>query len=264
MTAVTLAPADRVRVDAVALGAGVGAWFTGRPGPGTTAPAPTVGVAGSLSHRRPHQPARLAADRAAAAAQMDLDAEDLHLMQQVHGAAVGIVESGTSRGSEIREVDALVTREQGRALTVLVADCVPLLLASVHGPVAAVHAGRRGVELGIVQAALDVLQELGAAASSVSAAIGPAIGGCCYEVPEEMRDELGQAHPEAVGETAWGTPSLDLPAAVAALLRKAGVPQVLRAGGCTRCDGSDRWFSHRRDPSTGRQAGVVVRRPAPQ
>lgn len=263
MTAATLAPADRVRVDAVELGPGIGAWFTGRPDPGTV-PAPAIGVAGSLSHRRPHRPGRLAADRAAAAAQMELDVEDLHLMQQVHGADVGIVGAGTTRGSEIRQVDALVTREPGRALAVLVADCVPVLLASADGPVAAVHAGRRGVELGVVQAALAALEDLDAGVTSLTVAIGPAIGGCCYEVPERMRDEIGQAHPVAVGETTWGTPSLDLPAAVAELLRRAGVVRVLRAGGCTRCDGAGRWFSHRADPGTGRQAGVVVRRPAPQ
>lgn len=252
-------PEELVRVDAVDLGPEVGAWFTGRPAPGGL-PEPAVGVAGNLSHRRPHQPARLAADRAAAAAQMDLAVGDLHLMQQVHGADVGIVDEGTPRGAEIRGVDALVTSLRGRALVVLVADCVPVLVASDRGPVAAVHAGRRGVELGVVPAALDTLAELGAPPESLSVAIGPAIGGCCYEVPAEMREAVAADHPAAATETSWGTPALDLPAAVASLFEAAGVARVTRVEGCTRCDPGGRWFSHRADAGTGRQAGVVVRR----
>lgn len=262
MTATTPAEA-RVRVDAVRLADGVGAWFTGRAPRGTDPrPRPAVGVAGNLSHRRPHQPSWLAADRAAAADEMGIEPEDLHLMQQVHGRDVGVVVASTPRGAELRGVDALVTREPGRALVVQVADCVPVLLASRTGPVGAVHAGRRGVELGIVPAALDALDELGAPVDSVDAVIGPAIGGCCYEVPEEMQAEIVAAHPEARARTTWDSPSLDLPAAVAALLEAAGVRRVQRAGGCTRCDPEARWFSHRRDPATGRQAGVVVRRTA--
>lgn len=92
----------------------------------------------------------------------------------------------------------------------------------------------------------------------VEARIGPAIGGCCYEVPAELADEVAAAHPAARATTTWGTPALDLPAAVAAQLHEAGVERVERAGVCTRC-GGEGWFSHRRDPGAGRQAGVVVR-----
>lgn len=252
-------PAARVRVDAVDLGEGADGWFTGRAEPGRV-PDPAVGVAGNLSHRRPHEPARLAADREAAATLMSLGPDDLHLMQQVHGADVGIVDATTPRGAEIREVDALVTAGPGRALVVLVADCVPVLLASDRGPVAAAHAGRRGVELGVVPATLAALEDVGAPPHTLTAAIGPAIGGCCYEVPGEMREAIGAGHPAAVAETTWGTPSLDLPRAVERTLADAGVERIARAGGCTRCDPARRWFSHRADPATGRQAGVVVRR----
>lgn len=260
MTDPTTHAAARVRVDPVELADGVGAWFTGRP----AAPAaqPPVGVAGNLSHRRPHQPSWLAADRAAAAAQMGLDPEDLHLMQQVHGREVAVVDAGTVPGAELRGVDALVTREPGRALVVQVADCVPVLLASSTGAVAAVHAGRRGVELGILPATLAALEALDAPPTTLAAAIGPAIGGCCYEVPADLQDAVAQEHPAARSRTTWDTPSLDLPAAVADLLRGAGVTDVLGAGGCTRCDPAGRWFSHRADPGTGRQAGVIVRRAA--
>jgi YfiH family protein len=246
----------RVPVHAVDLLDGVGAWFTGR-GPGED----PVGAPGNLAHRRPHLPALLAADRAAACDAMGLDVGDLHTMHQVHGAAVGVVDGTTPRGAELRGVDALVTAQPGRALAVQVADCVPVLLASDRGPVGVAHAGRRGVEEDVVVAALAALEGLGAPAGSVHAVVGPAIGGCCYEVPVEMRDAVAASHPVAAGTTTWGTPSLDLPAAVQTRLRDLGVATVRRLAACTRCDDEHRWFSHRADPTTGRQVGVVVRRP---
>ncbi len=247
-----------VPVHPVALANGVGAWFSGRPTP--AAPL-AVGQPGNLSHRRPHQPSQLAADRREACTRMGLAVTDLHWMRQVHGNAVGVVTDETPAGAELRGVDVLVTDRPGRALVVQVADCVPLLLGTADGVVAAAHAGRRGVAAGVVDTALDAMAGLGADPQDVHAVIGPAIGGCCYEVPADLRDDVGQAHPAAVATTTWGTPSLDLPAAVAATLRAAGVAGVERAGGCTRCDTEHDWFSHRADPDAGRQLGVVVSRP---
>lgn len=179
-------------------------------------------------------------------------------MRQVHGASVAVVGADTPPGQELRDVDALVTAEPGRALVVQTADCVPLLLA---GPstVAAVHAGRVGFALGVVDATLRELARLGDPPEQLRAAVGPAIGGCCYEVPAEMRDEVASTAPEVAAETSWGTPALDLPAGVVAALRVAGVPTIERIGGCTRCDPGERWFSHRGDPATGRQFGLIVR-----
>lgn len=241
-------------VVAVDLGPRARGWFTGRD---RQAAPPPVGAAGNLSHRRPHLPGRLAADRRRAFAAMGLDAHQLVWMHQVHGREVALVDESTPPGAELAGVDALVTRTPGRALAVQVADCVPVLLAS-DDVVAAVHAGRRGVELRVVEATLAAMAELGAPVGSIRAAIGPAIGGCCYEVPSELREDLADIHPVASGTTTWGTPSLDLPAAVEALLRDRGVAELHRVGGCTRCDADGRWFSHRADPDTGRQVGVVV------
>lgn len=226
---------------------GVGAWFTTRS-------------AGNLSHRRPHLPARLARDRAAVMAAMGLAGTHLHLMQQVHGAEVAEVTAETIVGAELRGVDALVTATPGRALAVQVADCVPLLLASSAGPVAAVHVGRRGLVAGVVAATLDALRRRSAPAGTLHAVLGPAIGGCCYEVPAALRDEVAADVPQVAATTTWGTPSLDLPAAVRAQLATAGA-EVAAASPCTRCSGGD-WFSHRRDGRAGRQLGIVVRWPA--
>lgn len=242
-------------VEEVALDHGAVAWFTGRDDVGRI----PVGRPGNLAHGRPHQPGVLARDRAAACARMDLDPDDLHLMLQVHGAAVGEVTAATTPGAELEGVDVLVTREPGRALAVQVADCVPLLLAA-PGAVAAAHAGRRGLRAGVVPAAVEALRRLAGGDGPLVAVLGPAIGGCCYEVPEALRAEVSAGHPATAATTTWGTPALDLPAGVAAALRASGVTDVHRHGGCTHCDPARRWFSHRRDRDSGRQLGVVVRR----
>lgn len=183
-------------------------------------------------------------------------------MEQVHGGAVAVVGSADAgRGmldhdQAVSGVDGLVTFETDIALMVMVADCVPLLLVDPGHGVAAVHAGRRGTAAGITGTAVNVLT---AVPERVHAVIGPAIGGCCYEVPPAMVDAVASDHPDARSTTTWGTPSLDLPAAIAAQLHVAGVTDVRRMDVCTRC-ASPRWFSHRADPRRGRQAAVVVRR----
>lgn len=196
------------------------------------------------------------------AASVGVEPAALVFMQQVHGAGVATVDAGDrGRGLDdhadgVAGVDALVTRATGAALVVLVADCVPLLLADPGRSVAAVHAGRGGLVRGVVPAALDAMAPEDPAL--VEARVGPAIGGCCYEVPADLAARVVADHPAARATTTWGTPALDLPAAVEAQLRTLGVQRIERGGDCTRCSGAD-WFSHRRDPGAGRHAGVVVR-----
>ena len=117
---------------------------------------------------------------------------------------------------------------------------------------AVVHAGRPGVASGVVPAAVARMRELGAA--GLSAWIGPSVCGRCYEVPEDMRDDVAARVPAAWCTTSRGTPGLDLPAAVRSQLQDAGV-RVEYSGGCTLED--DQLFSYRRDPNTGRFAGLV-------
>jgi polyphenol oxidase len=244
-----------VILDTVSLGDAARGWFTGRD---VDAPTPAIGQAGNLAHRRPHQPAELARTRRQLGERTGLSPDRWHLMAQVHGAAVGSVTTSTPPGAEFRGVDALVTAVPDRPLAVQVADCVPVLLAGGE-VVAAVHAGRQGVAHDVVGATLEAMGGYGAEPADVHAAIGPAIGGCCYEVPAALRDEVAERAPEVAATTTWGTPSLDLPAAVTARLAAAGVRAVQHVGGCTHCDPAARWFSHRRDPASGRQLGLVVR-----
>lgn len=243
----------------------------------TTPPTPTtfslaegvVGVfttraTGNLAHRRPHVPGELHRSRRAVADALEVEVGDLHLMHQVHGGEVGIVGPGTPAGVEVPDVDALATDLAGRALIVQAADCVPILLAADNGPVGVAHAGRGGVAADVAGHLVAALVDLGARPDRLHAAIGPAIGGCCYEVPEamatEVADRVGASEVNVASRTTWGTPSLDLPAAVSWQLSRAGVADVRPSPGCTRCDPDDRWFSHRRDPASGRHVGAVVRR----
>jgi YfiH family protein len=200
-----------------------------------------------------------------------LEAADLVFMEQVHGPAVAVVglsDAGrglTDHARAVPGVDALVTTDPDVGLVVMVADCVPVLLAVAGRGVAAVHAGRAGVTAGVVGAAVAILAaEAGAEPRAVLAVIGPAVGPCCYEVPADLRREVVVAAPAAGGTTSWGTPSLDLPAAVVQQLVAAGAGAVRDIGGCTRCDTT--WFSHRattapppgeRPAPAGRQAGVI-------
>jgi len=173
-------------------------------------------------------------------------------MSQVHRAEVALMREG----GDAPEADAMVTTTPGLALAVAVADCVPILAHDLtSGAIAAIHAGRRGVQAGVIAAAIAALRGAGADDSVIEASIGPAICGGCYEVPLDMREEVALVVPEARATTSWGTPSLDLRAAVEAQLRAAGVATIHRAGGCTRED--PRLFSHRRDGVTGRFAGVI-------
>ena len=117
------------------------------------------------------------------------------------------------------------------AVAVLVADCVPVLLADPEaGVVAAVHAGRRGLVAGVVEAAVAAMVAQGADVGRMRAAIGPAIAGESYEVPAELQDEVVAVVPETRATTSWGTPALDLPAGVAAVLAAAGVEHVTQLG----------------------------------
>jgi len=200
-------------------------------------------------------------DPAVCAANLRLVAEDFAPgafvadMQQVHGSHVDVLEDRRFTGRP--EADGLVSFEPDRLLVVRVADCVPVLLADAQaGVIAAVHAGRGGLVAGVAPAALSRMRDFGA--EQVEAWIGPHICGACYEVPEQMRAEVGALVPESVATTSWGTPSLDLGAGVRAQLEAAGVV-VHEVATCTR--ESPDLYSYRRDgPRAGRFAGLIRRR----
>jgi len=181
--------------------------------------------------------------------------------RQVHGTAAGVVDTvpafdrtGDLFAAEGR--DALVTARAAVPLGVLVADCVPVLLADPQaGVVATAHAGRRGLLDGVLQAAVRRMVELGARPVSVRAALGPCAGPCCYEVPQEMRSQACAVLPALHATTREGTPALDLRAGCRQALAGVGVDRVDDVGGCTVED--PELYSYRRSAVTGRFAGVV-------
>jgi len=195
-------------------------------------------------------------NRARVAAALGLAPERVVFMRQVHGAEVALVDA---RPDQPPTADALVTTTPGLALAAVVADCVPVLLAEPYvGVVAAAHAGRRGVELGVVPATLQAMTRLGARPARVHARLGPGVGPCCYEVPAQMQAAVGALVPGTVGgspRSRAGRPSLDLRAGIEGQLREAGVEHIGLVGGCTADD--PELFSYRRDRTTGRFAGLV-------
>ncbi|MFC3690320.1 polyphenol oxidase family protein [Aquipuribacter hungaricus] len=199
------------------------------------------------------------AARAALARELGVEPDRLLLPTQVHGADVLVVDGPWA--GDVPQADGLVVTVPGAAAGVRAADCMPLLLGDgERGLAAAVHVGRAGLQGGIVGVAVDALARLGA--TSLLARLGPTVCGSCYEVPEQMRDEVAALVPAAAGTTRDGTPSVDIPAGVrvqlAAAASAAGVQVEIDDswGGCTMEDPLS--FSHRRDAPTGRHAGVVV------
>jgi purine-nucleoside/S-methyl-5'-thioadenosine phosphorylase / adenosine deaminase len=159
---------------------------------------------------------------------------------QVHGRSIVTAAEPGRHG----EADALVTETPGLALTVATADCVPIVIEG-DGVVAVVHAGWRGARAGIVDATLRAIGKTGHVAAR--AAIGPAIGPCCYEVGDEVAAEF----PHHLSVTDWGTQSVDL---VSFVRDRLGGLEVWSDGRCTRHDRS--LLSFRRDRTKERQVSL--------
>lgn len=181
-------------------------------------------------------------------------------LEQVHGADVAVVtgagpDAGPGAGpGEVPRADAAVTDRARVTLMVRAADCVPVLLADADaGVIGAVHSGRPGLARRVAPAAVAAMRDLGA--RRIEAWIGPHVCGRCYEVPEELREEVAAVVPQARATTSWGTPALDLGAGVRAQLEAGGV-HVHDVSACTR--ESTGLYSYRRDGErAGRLAGVV-------
>lgn len=204
-------------------------------------------------------PDAVVAARTRLAEAVGLPAASLTFMHPDHGRGVAVVTdpTGVLPGAELRDVDALVTRQPGIGIVALAADCVPIVLLEPHaGVVGVVHSGWKGVALDVAGAALDQVVDLGGDADEVQAWLGPAICGSCYAVPAERVAQVAQTCPEAAAVAADGQPALDLRVGLTAALNRRGVAEITIVGGCTHEDPS--LYSHRRDGVTGRQGAVVA------
>lgn len=180
-------------------------------------------------------------------------------LDQVHGSAVVRLHAGLL-GQAPPVADASVCSEPGLACTVLVADCLPVLLAAGNGrAVAAAHAGWRGLAGGVVENALAALCEAAACEpAEVQAWLGACIGPRQFEVGADVLEAFGGGpeftpRPRTDGSPRW---LADLPGLARARLQRAGVRAIAGGNACTVEDTS-RFFSFRRDRVTGRLAASV-------
>lgn len=182
-------------------------------------------------------------------------------LRQVHGSSILVLDPPVSGNGEL-EYDAVAACEKGIALCIKTADCVPVLLADRKlKAVAAVHAGWRGTSLEIVsKAAAFMIEKFGIETKDLLAAIGPAIGPCCYEVDSVVFDAMAGAAAQFFKQTSeQGKWKLDLPGVNRSQLLNLGIPpgNISGSGLCTACR-TDIFFSHRAEKKTGRQLNFIM------
>lgn len=180
--------------------------------------------------------------------------------RQVHGTRVVVLTRGAAAELEPGDADAIVSERPAVPIGVVTADCLPILVATPAGPVAAVHAGWRGLAAGVIGEALAALATLAPAGlAGATAVIGPRVGPGCYEVDAPVVEALARrfagALAGALAATSAGHWQLDLAVLAREDLRRAGLADeriAALAGACTSCDG-ERFYSYRRDgPASGR------------
>lgn len=198
-------------------------------------------------------PTRVAGNRARVRQAFGLPAEPVWL-EQVHGCDV--VDLGDRAAGRL--ADASVVAQPGRVCAVLTADCLPLLLCDRQGTrVAAVHAGWRGLAAGVVEAALS---KIGSSPEDLLCWLGPAIGPGAYEVGPEVRDDY-MAQDDAAAAAFRSADDgqhwyADLYQLARQRLALSGVRDVYGGDRCTFSE-PERFFSFRRDGTTGRMATLI-------
>ena len=192
-------------------------------------------------------------NRTLLAESLQVSANRVAAIDAAHGNKTVVVDQGGTFG----QVDALITREQDLGLLALGADCATVALADpVARVIGAVHSGWRGVAADVVSVAVREMESQGAQPERMTAVIGPAICPGCYEVSEEVRNEVAGSVAAAAAETRIGTPAVDLQTGIAAQLREVGVMRYFTDPTCTY--ESERLFSYRRDGETGRHGMLIA------
>ncbi|MEO8499671.1 MAG: peptidoglycan editing factor PgeF [Vicinamibacteria bacterium] len=201
--------------------------------------------------------ARTAAHSAAQAAFSQ--AGEVFFLRQAHGCSVA-----TPPWTEPPEADAAITSRAAELLAIETADCLPVLVVDpIHRRVAAAHAGWRGTAARVAEAAVHRLVEAGSKPADLLAALGPAIGPCCYEVGPDVEQAMGVRGEPFFVPGPGDRKHLDVAAANRAQLEECGVrpERIDRVNLCTRCR-QDLFFSYRRDgASAGRMISVIGFRP---
>ena len=197
-------------------------------------------------------PDRVVENRRRLCAAVGADADTATMAWQVHGSSVTEAKpKGIIERTVFDQCDGLWSDRPGQAMALVTADCFPVAIARADGGkprLCVLHVGWRGLLEGIVASGTGALGE-----GPFTAAIGPGIGACCYEVGEEVAGPFR----ERFGNDIVVGGHLDLGGATEQALREAGVASVERSSHCTACE-PELFFSHRRDHGrTGRQ-GVIA------
>jgi len=225
----------------------VHAAMTTRPGGVSRDPYASLNLAQHVGD----DPVAVSENRRRLRAALELPAEPAWL-EQVHGARVAILPSRADGPA-----DGVVTAERGTVCAVLVADCLPVFLASKGGDrVGIAHAGWRGLAAGVIEATIAALD---VDASDLVAWLGPSIGPGAFEVGGDVREALLEGDPGAADAFRAGRGDrwlADLPALARRRLAAAGVTAVTGGGVCTHSD-TARFYSYRRDGATGRMAALA-------
>jgi YfiH family protein len=199
-------------------------------------------------------------NRALVAAELLIPAPALLGCKQVHGAGVVTVTAPWAPGDG-PAADALVTAQPGFGLSVITADCAPVLFAAANGVVGAAHAGWRGALAGVLEATVAAMQALGAV--GIIAAVGPCIGQASYEVAADLRDAVLAREPQDERFFRAGRPArwqFDLAGYAVARLAAIGITAVIT--GEDTCADEQAFFSYRRktlrgEAATGHQISVI-------
>jgi hypothetical protein len=177
------------------------------------------------------------------------------------GAGASDVDAAANLGG-VGPADAAFSRQPGRVCAILTADCMPLLLTADTGDVvAAAHVGWRGLGSGVIEATVQALE---VPPQRLMAWLGPAIGPKHFEVGAEVREALlkgDSGAQNAFAPNARGRFLADLGKLASRRLAILGVGRIFGGGECTYA-AADRYFSHRRDGVTGRQATLIWLEPA--
>jgi len=201
-------------------------------------------------------PAAVAENRRRLCSALALPSEPLWLSQQ-HGINVVDADNTPSSPQSAPIGDAAVTRKPGQVLAVLVADCVPVLLADAAGrAVAVAHAGWRGLSAGVIEAAV---RALAIDPQRLRAWIGPGIGPAHFEVGEEVRAAFCGHDPQAAvafERNPRGRWQCDLYRLVEQRLARSGVTSITGERRCTYAQSAS-FYSFRRDGATGRMAALI-------
>jgi YfiH family protein len=197
-------------------------------------------------------PQRVVENRRRLCEAVGADADTATMAWQVHGSAVTEAKpKGILERTVFDQCDGLWSDRPGQAMALVTADCFPVVIARADGGkpgLCVLHVGWRGLLEGIVASGTGALGD-----GPLTAAVGPGIGACCYEVGEEVAGPFR----ERFGDGVVVDGRLDLGGATERALREAGVSSVERSSHCTACE-PELFFSHRRDRGrTGRQ-GVIA------